>query len=67
MNLPKILSAACGHLREAQLSQAVKDKRICEYVGLDQDEASLEVVHAEQQAHSVSGQRFGQIVVDRKA
>lgn len=53
VNSPRILSIACGHLREAQLSQAVKDRRVGEYVGLDQDEASLEVVQAEQQSQSV--------------
>lgn len=53
VNSPRILSVACGHLREAQLSQAVKERRVGEYVGLDQDEDSLAVVHAEQQAHAV--------------
>lgn len=53
MNSPRILSVACGHLREAQLSQAVKAGRVGEYVGLDQDEDSLAVVHAEQRAHAV--------------
>jgi extracellular factor (EF) 3-hydroxypalmitic acid methyl ester biosynthesis protein len=53
INSPKILSVACGHLREAQLARAVKEGRVGEYVGLDQDEDSLAVVHAEQQAHAV--------------
>ncbi len=53
MKSPRILSIACGHLREAQLARAVKEGRVGEYVGLDQDEDSLAVVHAEQQTHAV--------------
>lgn len=41
---PRILSVAAGHLREAELSSAVRDARIGEYVALDQDGDSLEVI-----------------------
>lgn len=41
---PRILSIACGHLREALLSQAVRDGAIGELVAVDQDEESLRVV-----------------------
>src|SRR5262249_13644268 len=50
---PRILSVACGHLREAQLSKAVKNGRVGAYVGLDQDEDSLAVVQAEQQPYGI--------------
>jgi extracellular factor (EF) 3-hydroxypalmitic acid methyl ester biosynthesis protein len=38
---PRILSMACGHLREAELSRAVKAGRIGELIALDQDALSL--------------------------
>jgi extracellular factor (EF) 3-hydroxypalmitic acid methyl ester biosynthesis protein len=38
---PRILSIACGHLRETRLSQAVLGGRIGEFLALDQDEESL--------------------------
>lgn len=38
---PRILSIACGHLREAANSQSLKDGRIGEFVALDQDADSL--------------------------
>ena len=41
---PRILSLACGHLREAQLSAAVQEGRIAEYIAIDQDAESLSVV-----------------------
>lgn len=41
---PRVLSLACGHLREAGLSQALAAGQIAEYVAIDQDEASLEVI-----------------------
>lgn len=44
---PRILSVACGHLREAARSQAVRDGRVGRYVALDQDAESLEVVKRE--------------------
>ena len=47
---PRILSVACGHLREAQRSGAVAAGRVGEYIALDQDLTSLDVVHAEQAA-----------------
>jgi extracellular factor (EF) 3-hydroxypalmitic acid methyl ester biosynthesis protein len=42
--LPRILSLACGHLREAQLSEAVRTNAIGEIVAVDQDPLSLEVL-----------------------
>jgi extracellular factor (EF) 3-hydroxypalmitic acid methyl ester biosynthesis protein len=45
---PSILSIACGHLREAQLSLAVAAGRFARFYALDQDDMSLEVVRAEQ-------------------
>ena len=38
---PRILSIACGHLREAQRSKAVVGGRVGEFYALDQDEESL--------------------------
>ena len=38
---PRILSIACGHLREAGKSQAVMSGRIGEFLALDQDAESL--------------------------
>jgi extracellular factor (EF) 3-hydroxypalmitic acid methyl ester biosynthesis protein len=44
---PNILSVACGHLREAQLSHAVTNHHTGRFVALDQDELSLELVKQE--------------------
>jgi extracellular factor (EF) 3-hydroxypalmitic acid methyl ester biosynthesis protein len=38
---PRILSIASGHLREAEMSIAFKNRRIEEWVAIDQDEQSL--------------------------
>ena len=38
---PRILSVACGHLREAEQSLAVKEHRVGELVAFDQDPLSL--------------------------
>jgi extracellular factor (EF) 3-hydroxypalmitic acid methyl ester biosynthesis protein len=43
----RILSIACGHLREALSSQAVKEKKVSQYFAFDQDARSLEVVKNE--------------------
>jgi SAM-dependent methyltransferase len=45
--MPRILSLACGHLREAQRSEAVRTNAIGEIVAVDQDALSLEVVARE--------------------
>ncbi|XXF77080.1 class I SAM-dependent methyltransferase [Myxococcaceae bacterium GXIMD 01537] len=37
----RILSVACGHLREAEISRAVSEGRIAELVAFDQDPVSL--------------------------
>jgi extracellular factor (EF) 3-hydroxypalmitic acid methyl ester biosynthesis protein len=41
----RILSIAAGHLREAELSRAVKEKRVGELIALDHDLESLEVIN----------------------
>ncbi|HVG61849.1 MAG TPA: class I SAM-dependent methyltransferase [Hyalangium sp.] len=38
---PRLLSVACGHLREAELSYAVKEHRVGEFIAFDQDPMSL--------------------------
>jgi extracellular factor (EF) 3-hydroxypalmitic acid methyl ester biosynthesis protein len=38
---PRLLSVACGHLREAELSHAVKEHRVGEFIAFDQDPMSL--------------------------
>jgi hypothetical protein len=44
----KILSITCGHLREAQEANLVKNGQIGEFIALDQDQDSLSVVAREQ-------------------
>jgi SAM-dependent methyltransferase len=51
---PRVLSIACGHLREAQQSEAVRAGAVQEIVAVDQDERSLELVRHEQAANRVS-------------
>ncbi len=41
VHMPRMLSVACGHLREAELSRAVKEHRIGEFIAFDQDPISL--------------------------
>jgi SAM-dependent methyltransferase len=40
----EILSAACGHLRELELSEAIQTETFGRFVGLDQDLATLDAV-----------------------
>jgi SAM-dependent methyltransferase len=49
----RILSLACGHLREAKSSAAVLAGAVSEYLALDQDEESLAVVEREHAAQGV--------------
>ena len=44
---PRILSVACGHLREAALSHAVAERQVDRFVALDQDALSLQIVESE--------------------
>jgi SAM-dependent methyltransferase len=44
----RILSVACGHLREAELSRAVAEHRIAELIAFDQDPVSLAEVSRHQ-------------------
>ncbi len=38
---PRVLSIACGHMREASCAEAVRSGVVQEYIGLDQDAESL--------------------------
>ncbi|MFL5583163.1 MAG: class I SAM-dependent methyltransferase [Gemmatimonadaceae bacterium] len=44
---PRILSMACGHLREAQISRAVASGAVGAYYAVDQDKDSLAIVDRE--------------------
>lgn len=44
---PEIMSLACGHLREAPLSRAVRGKALGRFLAVDQDVESLAVVRQE--------------------
>lgn len=44
---PRILSIACGHLREALMSQAIINNRIAELVAIDHDLETLNVIKHE--------------------
>ena len=50
----RVLSVACGHLREAQSSVAVRAGALGAFHALDQDPASLELLRAEQTALGVT-------------
>ena len=50
---PRIFSLACGHLREAQRSRAVRARAVESFVALDQDAESLAVVEREQSEFNV--------------
>lgn len=50
---PRVLAVACGHLREAQKSAAVADRCFGEFIGLDQDPASIARVEREQSASGI--------------
>ncbi|MGU3388702.1 methyltransferase type 12 [Methylobacterium sp. D53M] len=49
---PRILAVACGHLREAELSVALKEGRIGRLLATDQDEISLATVDCYRQSLS---------------
>lgn len=58
VHMPRVLSVACGHLREAELSHAVKEHRLGEFIAFDQDPMSLAEVtrqHPESAIRPVCG------------
>ncbi|SEU38294.1 class I SAM-dependent methyltransferase [Stigmatella erecta] len=40
-HMPRLLSVACGHLRESELSHAVREHHIGDFIAFDQDPMSL--------------------------
>lgn len=54
ISTPRILSVACGHLREASLSMAVTSRSVERYIALDQDELSLATVEQEVAEYGVT-------------
>lgn len=52
----KIVSIACGHLREADLSEALQSRKINRFVALDQDADSLALVASEYASLGVEAQ-----------
>jgi extracellular factor (EF) 3-hydroxypalmitic acid methyl ester biosynthesis protein len=52
---PRLLSVACGHLREAHLSRAVRERRVGEFLAFDQDQRSLLVVDKELGSYGIRG------------
>jgi hypothetical protein len=54
VHMPRILSVACGHLREAQASAAVAAGAVGAYIALDQDKESLALVEREMGASGVT-------------
>ena len=50
---PRILSLACGHLREARQAAAVRQGRVATFIAIDQDRESLAVVERDHGARGV--------------
>lgn len=44
---PRVMSIACGHLREAGIMDCIRDRRFGRFLAVDQDEVSLELVRRE--------------------
>lgn len=50
---PHVLSVACGHLRELQACDALRQQRIGRFIGLDQDPLSLQLIQNELGTHGI--------------
>jgi hypothetical protein len=50
----RILSIAAGHLREAEISKAIREKRIGEFIALDRDENCCKIIAQEYSQFGVS-------------
>jgi SAM-dependent methyltransferase len=51
---PRILSLACGHLREAELSESVRNRLVRKFLAIDLDRKSLEVVKQNYAVYGIS-------------
>lgn len=56
---PEVLSLACGHLREAADSLAVRNNLIKRFVAFDQDERSLRLIQSEKNGANIECVRGG--------
>ncbi len=50
---PEILSVACGHVREALYSTAIRENLVYRFVAFDQDEASLQTLESEKNGFNI--------------
>lgn len=50
----RILSVACGHLRESEASLAIKENRVQEFIALDRDRLSLDFITEKMLSPSIS-------------
>ncbi len=54
---PKVMSVACGHLREFDLSHAARDGALRDFMAIDQDSKSLESVRRDYAQHGVTSSK----------
>jgi extracellular factor (EF) 3-hydroxypalmitic acid methyl ester biosynthesis protein len=50
-----VMAVACGHLRECELSSAVRQRELRRYVAVDQDPKNLEVIHRDYSDWGITG------------
>ncbi len=51
----EVLSIACGHLRESELSKSLKDGKLKRWIALDQDPVSVGIVNESNKGTAVEG------------
>ena len=49
----RVLSVACGHCREAEYSQSIKNKQLSTFIGIDQDPKSLVFAKSRYQKYGI--------------
>ncbi len=57
-NRPNVLSVACGHIREIEVSNAAKNGLLSSYVGIDHDPKSIQVVKRDYRRYKVTALNY---------